>query len=158
MARSLPKVCPFLVTVDLKLKWPELPRPTLPKVCTSCRTYFISASNSRRGEYSSTSDVDRRDYRLQFISASNSRRGGAAGRGEYSSDVDRRDYRLQFVVPQAHCSESGHFATKMGLLQTLLLCAALSLVQGGRSINADLAFYFSPRWHAHCGNSVHKLQ
>ena len=25
MARSLPKVCPFLVTVDLKLKWPELP-------------------------------------------------------------------------------------------------------------------------------------
>ena len=29
MARSLPKVCPFLVTVDLKLKWPELPRPTL---------------------------------------------------------------------------------------------------------------------------------
>ena len=35
MARSLPKVCPFLVTVDLKLKWPELPvaelpRPTLP--------------------------------------------------------------------------------------------------------------------------------
>ena len=27
MARSLPKVCPFLVTVDLKLKWPELPRP-----------------------------------------------------------------------------------------------------------------------------------
>ena len=26
MARSLPKVCPFLVTVDLKLKWPELPR------------------------------------------------------------------------------------------------------------------------------------
>ena len=34
MARSLPKVCPFLVTVDLKLKWPELPRgpnyPALP--------------------------------------------------------------------------------------------------------------------------------
>ena len=30
MTRSLPKVCPFLVTVDLKLKWPELPRPTLP--------------------------------------------------------------------------------------------------------------------------------
>ena len=29
MARSLPKVCPFLVTIDLKLKWPELPRPTL---------------------------------------------------------------------------------------------------------------------------------
>ena len=29
MGRSLPKVCPFLVTVDLKLKWPELPRPTL---------------------------------------------------------------------------------------------------------------------------------
>ena len=27
MARSLPKVCPFLVTDDLKLKWPELPRP-----------------------------------------------------------------------------------------------------------------------------------
>ena len=25
MARSLPKVYPFLVTVDLKLKWPELP-------------------------------------------------------------------------------------------------------------------------------------
>ena len=25
MARSLPKVRPFLVTVDLKLKWPELP-------------------------------------------------------------------------------------------------------------------------------------
>ena len=36
MARSLPKVCPFLVTVDLKLKWPELPRgpnyPALPYV------------------------------------------------------------------------------------------------------------------------------
>ena len=34
MARSLPKVRPFLVTVDLKLKWPELPRgpnyPALP--------------------------------------------------------------------------------------------------------------------------------
>ena len=34
MARSLPKVCSFLVTVDLKLKWPELPRgpnyPALP--------------------------------------------------------------------------------------------------------------------------------
>ena len=36
MARSLPKVCPFLVTVDLKLKWPELPSgpnyPALPYV------------------------------------------------------------------------------------------------------------------------------
>ena len=32
MARSLPKVGPFLVTVDLKLKWPELPRPTLQNV------------------------------------------------------------------------------------------------------------------------------
>ena len=33
MARSLPsKVCPFLVTVDLKLKWPELPAwPELPR-------------------------------------------------------------------------------------------------------------------------------
>ena len=31
MAKRLPKVCPFLVTVDLKLKWPELPRPTLYK-------------------------------------------------------------------------------------------------------------------------------
>ena len=34
MARNLPKVCPFLVTVDLKLKWPELPSgpnyPALP--------------------------------------------------------------------------------------------------------------------------------
>ena len=34
MARSLPKVCLFLVTVDLKLKWPELPSgpnyPALP--------------------------------------------------------------------------------------------------------------------------------
>ena len=48
MARSLPKVCPFLVTVDLKLKWPEypvaritpwpeLPRPAL--VCKLC-SYF----------------------------------------------------------------------------------------------------------------------
>ena len=32
MARSLAKVCPFLVTVDLKLKWPELPRPTLDRM------------------------------------------------------------------------------------------------------------------------------
>ena len=36
MARSLPKVCPFLVTVDLKLKCPELPRgpnyPALPYI------------------------------------------------------------------------------------------------------------------------------
>ena len=34
MARSLPKVSPFFVTVDLKLKWPELPSgpnyPALP--------------------------------------------------------------------------------------------------------------------------------
>ena len=29
MARSLPKVCPFLVTVDLKLKWPEFTPPYL---------------------------------------------------------------------------------------------------------------------------------
>ena len=38
MARRLPKVCPFLVTVDLKLKWPELPRPTLAHSQTSLGT------------------------------------------------------------------------------------------------------------------------
>ncbi len=33
MARILPRVCPFLVTVDLNVKWPELPRtwPELPR-------------------------------------------------------------------------------------------------------------------------------
>ena len=41
MARSLPKVCPFLVTVDLKLKWPELPvaRITPPYLSIAVRWY-----------------------------------------------------------------------------------------------------------------------
>ncbi len=42
MARSLPEVCPFLVTVDLNVEvaritpWPELPRPTLHDRSYSC--------------------------------------------------------------------------------------------------------------------------
>ena len=44
MARSLPKVCPFLVTVDLKLKWPELPRPTLD--CRICPTQSEASLSS----------------------------------------------------------------------------------------------------------------
>ena len=38
MARSLPKVCPFLVTVDLKLKWPELPVARITPPYLTCRT------------------------------------------------------------------------------------------------------------------------
>ena len=45
MARSLPEVCPFLVTVDLKLKWPELPRgpnyPALPYVANCKRNFSL---------------------------------------------------------------------------------------------------------------------
>ena len=41
MARSLPEVCPFLVSVDLKLKWPELPRPTLLRVYSRPQTLYV---------------------------------------------------------------------------------------------------------------------
>ena len=51
MARSLPKVCPFLVTVDLKLKWPELPRgpnyPALPYMVTLSRGSLPVANYTR---------------------------------------------------------------------------------------------------------------
>ena len=46
MARSLPKVCPFLVTVDLKLKWPELPRPTL-FIVPIMHNYIVSLQSTK---------------------------------------------------------------------------------------------------------------
>ena len=58
MARNLPKVCPFLVTVDLKLKWPEIPRgpnyPALPYIILYCITrhnfsYTRSVTRDRNG-------------------------------------------------------------------------------------------------------------
>ena len=56
MARSLPKVCPFLVTVDLKLKWPELPRgpnyPALPYAITESRVLpekFMKSMSRAKG-------------------------------------------------------------------------------------------------------------
>ena len=42
--QSLPKVCPFLVTVDLKLKWPELPSgPNYPALPYYIRRMKLSA-------------------------------------------------------------------------------------------------------------------
>ena len=40
MARSLPKVCPFLVTVDLKLKWPRNTPPYLTLRLAECITLW----------------------------------------------------------------------------------------------------------------------
>ena len=48
MARSLPKVCPFLVTVDLKLKWPELPVAQItPPYLTRCGTFATIFRDAR---------------------------------------------------------------------------------------------------------------
>ena len=51
MAISLPKVCPFLVTVDLKLKWPELPRgpnyPALPYIRWPHLDFAVCRVNTR---------------------------------------------------------------------------------------------------------------
>ena len=50
MAKSLPKVCPFLVTVDLKLKWPELPVARIMRLSMICPT---SPSTGQVGDLTS---------------------------------------------------------------------------------------------------------